>query len=310
MYNKRFNYQPGSEKLFFEDSLFYESSLKSLDKYKVNIVYYTDPLCCACWAMEPVIRKLVEEYGDYFNLILKMGGLLEDWSYVSDSDFSTPEEMESHWKEVGSMYGMPISGAVWRDDPLHSSYPPSRAYIAAKKQGAELANLFFRKLREALFIYDRNICLEENLLEIASISGLDEARFLADYRSVKTKDALLSEISEARAMGVNFFPTLVFIGDDDCSHTISGVRPYETYVFLLKEIMGYLPEKKRLHYSLEELFEKYELLSLKEITSLTDLPMQTVMSELGDLVVRQSIDPIKVHSSFYWKKVRFDRKQF
>lgn len=302
MYNKRFNYQPGSESLDFEDSLFYESSLKGLDKYKVNIVYYTDPLCCACWAMEPVIRKLLEEYGDYFNLIFKMGGLLEDWNYVSDSDFSTPEDMESHWKEVGNMYGMPISGAVWRDDPLHSSYPPSRAYIAAKKQGVETANIFLRKLREALFIYDVNISLEENLLEVAILSGLDKTRFLTDYRSIKTKDELLSEISETRAMGVHFFPTLVFIGDDDHSHTISGVRPYETYVFLLKEIMGYLPEKKRLHYSLAELFEKYDLLSLREITCLTDLSMDDIMSELGDLVVRKAIEPIKVHSSFYWKK--------
>lgn len=302
MFIKRFNYQPVYENSSFEDSALYEDSFKGLEKYKVNILYYTDPLCCACWAMEPVLRKLVEEYGEHFNLILKMGGLLEDWNYVENSDFSKPEELESHWREVGDMYGMPISGAVWRNDPLHSSYPPSLAYIAARKQGPDLANVFFRKLREALFIYDVNISLEENLLEIASLSGLDESRFLSDFRSPKTKESLHLEISESRAMGINFFPTLVFLGDDDQSHTISGVRPYETYVFLLKEIMGYLPEKKRLSYSLYELFERYELLSLREISCLTDLSMQKITSELGDLVVRKAIEPVKVHSSFYWKK--------
>lgn len=302
MFIKRFNYQPNTEKFDFEDSLFYESSLKGLDKYKANIIYYTDPLCCACWALEPIVRKLVEEYGQHFNLVLKMGGLLEDWNCVSDSDFSSPEDMEAHWKEVGEMYGMPISGSVWRNDPLHSSYPPSRAYIAAKKQGAELANVFFRKLREALFIYDVNISLEENLLEIASLSGLDKTRFLSDYRSAKINDSLLSEISESRALGINFFPTLVFVGDEDNSHVISGVRPYETYVFLLKEMIGYLPEKNKLNYSLLELFDKYDLLSLKEISCLTDLSIQSITSELGDLVVRKIIEPVKVHSSFYWSK--------
>lgn len=302
MFIKRFNYQPRCECSNFEDSVFYEDSFKGLEKYKVNILYYTDPMCCACWAMEPVLRKLTEEYGDHFNLVLKMGGLLEDWNCVSDSDFSKPEDLESHWKEVGDMYGMPISGAVWRNDPLHSSYPPSLAYIAAKKQGEALARVFFRKLRESLFIYDVNISLEENLLEIASLSGLDESRFLSDFRNPRTKESLHSEIAESRALGINTFPTLVFIGDDDRSHSISGVRPYETYVFLLKEIMGYLPEKRRLNYSLSELFEKYDLLSLREISCLTDLPMQSVTSELGDLVVRKAIEPVKVHSSFYWKK--------
>lgn len=302
MLTRRFGYGGEFQSLNIDSSLIHQSSLKSLDKHKLNVLIYTDPLCCSCWALDPVIKRFITEYGHSFNLILKMGGLLEDWKISAGSSFSNRNEMAQHWQEVGDLYGMPISGRVWTDTDLNSSYPASMAYIASKNQGDLISLLFWRKLREAVFIYDKNIEDEYTLLSIASECGLYTDRFLEDYRSEKTKNLFFSEVSETRSLGINFFPTVVFLGEDNKSSVVEGVRPYETYVFSLKEVLGYLPEKNRLKSSLIDLFDIYSLLSFKEITYLTDIPSGDIHGELENLLAQDYIEQVDIHSSCYWKR--------
>lgn len=302
MLTRRFGYGGNFQNLNIDSSLIHESSLTSLDKHKLNLLIYTDPLCCSCWALDPVIKRFLTEYGDYFNLILKMGGLLESWELSTDSEFSSREDMANHWREVGDLYGMPISGNVWSTTNLNSSYPASMAYIAAKNQGDIISLLFWRKLREAVFVYDKDIGDEYTLLNIASECGLYTDRFLQDYRSEKTKNIFFSEISEARSLGINFFPTVVFLGEDNRSSVVEGVRPYETYVFSLKEVLGYLPEKNRLKSSLIDIFDIYSLLSFKEITYLTDIPSGDIHGQLESLLSQGYIEQVDIGSSCYWKR--------
>ena len=39
---------------------------------KVTLVYYTDPICSACWAIEPALKKFKLEYGKYLQIEYKM----------------------------------------------------------------------------------------------------------------------------------------------------------------------------------------------------------------------------------------------
>ena len=48
-------------------------------KKSVEVYYVTDPICSHCWALEPVLRRFIEQYGHYFNFHTIMGGLLEKW---------------------------------------------------------------------------------------------------------------------------------------------------------------------------------------------------------------------------------------
>lgn len=34
----------------------------------IKIVYYTDPICWACWGIEPQLRRLKLEYGHAFDI--------------------------------------------------------------------------------------------------------------------------------------------------------------------------------------------------------------------------------------------------
>src|SRR5262245_61435787 len=98
----------------------------------IRIIYFTDPICSACWGIEPQLRKLKLEYGDYINIEYHMGGLLPSWTGFNGGRIAKPEDVAHHWDEVSRHYEMPIDGDVWREDPLDSSYPPSVAFIAAK----------------------------------------------------------------------------------------------------------------------------------------------------------------------------------
>ena len=117
----------------------------------VKIIYYTDPICSSCWGIEPQLRKLKLEYGDYFEIDYKMGGLLPDWSYNSGG-ISKPSDVAHHWDEASLYYEMPIDGDVWLEDPLESSYPSCIAMKAAQLQSAEKAVKFMRIVREKLYL--------------------------------------------------------------------------------------------------------------------------------------------------------------
>ena len=113
----------------------------------VKLLYFTDPICSSCWGIEPQLRKLKQEYGQYFNIEYRMGGLLKGWSEYEGNDVNGPQSVAQHWEEAGAYYEMPIDGDVWNEDPLHSSYPPSIAFKAAQLQGNYKADQFLRRLK-------------------------------------------------------------------------------------------------------------------------------------------------------------------
>ena len=57
---------------------------------KIHILYFTDPICSSCWGIEPQLRKLKLEYGDYFDIEYRMGGLLKGWDTYRGRDVNGP----------------------------------------------------------------------------------------------------------------------------------------------------------------------------------------------------------------------------
>ncbi|WP_306790281.1 DsbA family protein [Staphylococcus sp. GDX8P47P] len=51
----------------------------NFDTPKLTLYYVTDPMCSHCWAFEPILNKLLVQYGHLFNFQMVMGGLLEAW---------------------------------------------------------------------------------------------------------------------------------------------------------------------------------------------------------------------------------------
>lgn len=143
---------------------------------KVNLYYVTDPICSHCWAIEPTLRRFVEQYSHYFDFHTVMGGLLEKWHdgpIDPANGIYKPADVAGHWREVGEHSRMPIDGSLMIDNPVQSSYPASRVFKVIQKNYDEATAFnYLRRAREALFAFNQNISDPSALIEIVNNLGL------------------------------------------------------------------------------------------------------------------------------------------
>ncbi len=266
-------------------------------KDKVIVEYFTDPTCAACWGLEPVLREFELKYGDKLDFRVIMGGMLEKSELTQEQAIASAD----HWEEFGDMFNMPINGDVQRNEPLSSSYPASLAYLAAKNQDLNKANLLMRKMREALFVFAKNVDKEEILEQLAIEVGLDKTQFMQDFYNPETMEKLKYDLSYTRANGVSGFPSIVMYGPNKPSMIIRGVRQVHEYSDALNKFIEVQPKVKK--FTIEEIFETYELLSTREVSELMDVYFTEDMAkELEALKDGGYLEKITVNKGCYWRK--------
>ena len=213
----------------------------------ITVVYYTDPLCCWSWAFEPHWRRLRDAFGGALACRYRMAGMIADWDSYNDplNAVSRPVQMGPIWRQAQHLSGVPVDDRIWVLDPPASSYPACLAVKAAELQSVEAADLYLRRLREAVMAQRRNIARREVLLEVADEAAaaapdrLDAARLRHDLDSAPARDALREDIKEARYRGIGRFPTLTLRHAGGAGVMIVGYRPYEV---LLAAIARIAPE--------------------------------------------------------------------
>lgn len=265
----------------------------------VKLLYFTDPICSSCWGIEPQLRKLKQEYGDYFDIEYRMGGLLKSWSEYGGSDVSGPASVARHWNEASAYYQMPIDGEVWNEDPLPSSYPPAIAFKAAQLQDNYKAAHFLRRIKEMVFTEKKNITKQEHLVQAAKEAGLDHIQYKYDYRN-KAKQLFEEDLSVARAWGVKGFPTIYFIDEEDNRFKVYGSKPYQVYEqALLKLLPGDVQKSKPSSY--ETIFKQYNTVTLKEFAVFYDIDASEAEQLLSGLEGQQKIDRMITNAGSLWK---------
>jgi putative protein-disulfide isomerase len=267
----------------------------------VKIIYYTDPICSSCWGIEPQLRKLKLEYGDYFEIDYRMGGLLPDWSYNSGG-ISKPSDVAHHWDEASLYYEMPIDGNVWLEDPLDSSYPSCIAMKAAQMQSKEKAVYFMRILREKLYLDKKNIAKWENIAEAATIAGLDVQKLKANYDG-DAKKLFQEDLNLGKVLGVRGFPTLFLADANNNQLTVYGSKPYAAYE---NALLALFPEAKKKNIKNEnplDLFEIFPTLAPKEYAVILDKSTSEATSILEKLYQQSLLKKKTIkNGSVYSKK--------
>lgn len=234
---------------------------------KVKLIYYTDPTCSACWAIIPELKKFKLEYGHYFDIEYKMGGLVKTWVGFEDkaNGIYKPADVAPHWDEVGEYSEMSIDGDIWIEDPLTSSYPSSIAFKAMQRQGDEIALKYLRRIREMVFLEKQNIAKEEILLKAVDYCKGDTSKFLRDFHNEEVKQSFYDEINQGKEMGVRGFPTFIFINKSGSGFKISGMSGYANYVMALEEAVGKKIVPKKINLTEINLLKRGKFLSTKEI---------------------------------------------
>ncbi|NJY61948.1 DsbA family protein [Salinimicrobium sp. CDJ15-81-2] len=211
-----------------------------MEKFRVD--YFTDPLCCWSWALEPQLRKLRFLLKDRLRLNYVMGGLLSEWKNFNDqmNDVARPAQLGPLWMQARNMSGQPIKENIWISNPVDTSYLACMAVKAAALQSGVAEEAMLRKLREAVMMHQRNIGELEVILEVAE--DLDQKQILKkdvfreDLFSDKVSKSFKEDLNKTKAGGITRFPTLL-ITYKERTYQITGYRPFSELkkTFLLME---------------------------------------------------------------------------
>ncbi len=275
--------------------------LQPINRQKpVKVLYFTDPICSSCWGVEAQLRKLKLEYGNYFEIEYRMGGLLKSWDTYGGRDVGKPTDVATHWEEASNHYQMPIDGDVWLEDPLSSSYPPSVAFKAAQLQGEEKAQAFLRRIKEMVFLEKKNITKWEHLKQAASQTGLDAANLKAGFEGPAI-ELFNQDLDLARQLGVRGFPTIFFTDANQNRFMVYGSKPYQAYEEALLKLK---PDALKQIYntSYESLFAQFPTLTTKEFAELSNLNFADAELALNELHRNKKIEKQESKKGPLWKK--------
>lgn len=228
---------------------------------KVSVTYFTDPLCCYSWAMEPQWRRLQYEYADVITIQYIMGGLLPDWTSYEDSinNINRPAQMGPLWMQASNISGMPMNSTVWHTDPPVSSYPACIAVKCAQLQSATAGARYLRLLRENLMLHSNNISRQEILVTIAKqltteMPQFDAQRFEQDLINGNGLTAFRSDIHLIQIQNIQRFPALLFRRLGYPSVLVTGYKPYSVLLQAFGQVAGDLPKTNTVN---EEGYKKY-----------------------------------------------------
>lgn len=242
---------------------------------RVEILYFTDPFCSWCWALEPVLYRLKETYRDQVRIRPVMGGLVEDMANFLDAanGISSTADVAPHWEHVAQVTGQPIDGRFMREntDPHWGTWPACTAASTAALQGLAQGEAYLRRLRRAAQAEGRNASDPAVYRGVAAeVEGLDVARFEADLESGEGARAFQEDRLLCARYGMRSFPTLVVHSlsprEGDRPLLVNGARDFDTLRQVLLRVEPAL-EAQPLR-SLPELLAAYGPLTTRELAEL------------------------------------------
>src|SRR5699024_12306401 len=125
---------------------------------------------------------------------------------------SGPADVAGHWREVGEHSRMPIDATLMIDNPVQSSFPPSRVFkVIQKNHNDALAYEYLRRAREALFAFNQNIADKSVMIETIKAIGLDGEAIVNEAEQPIGQQLLNDDIGLAGSLGARGFPTIIMI---------------------------------------------------------------------------------------------------
>ncbi|RLA37333.1 MAG: DsbA family protein [Gammaproteobacteria bacterium] len=178
---------------------------------RVTLYYVHDPMCSWCWAFRPTWQRIVAALPSGVEVQRLVGGL------APDTDLPMPEAMrgqlQATWQRIQQVVpGTRFNFAFWSDcAPRRATYPACRAVVAAGRQGEQHSEPMVSAIQHAYYLEARNPSDDSTLKALAGEIGLDPARFAADLADPATQAEVERQISQARGLGADSFPSLVLV---------------------------------------------------------------------------------------------------
>lgn len=281
-----------------------QSSQHPVRHKPIEIYSFIDPICPECWALEPVLKKLCVEYGEYFKIRYVIGGKLDalnDYRKKLTGKLSSTKELAEKWERLAKCYGMSCDGDFWYEKPISSSYRAALAVKAAELQGKQAGIRFLRKVREQLFLEKQDITDEDVLLHCARAANLDVTEFQNDMSAQGAVNAFQCDVKISAEMEVNELPTLVFLHAEE-GIKVTGCYPYETYEHVICEMLGKQVRTNEPP-SVENFMKKHKYVATKELAVVYNLTCTEVERRMKTLLLKQIVERVPVKHGTFWRYV-------
>lgn len=282
------------------------------DPIGLEILAFTDPVCTWCWGSEPALRKLTTWYGDAIRVRYVMGGLVEDIRTFYDRANAIGGDPESanlqiarHWLEASQRHGMPVRIEGFRlfTAETVSTYPQNVAFKAAELTNTRLAARYLRRLREASAAEAREIGRREVLIELASEVGLDIAAFVGHLNDGTAEAAFRDDLETTHRYNARGFPTFVFrYGEREIM--LRGSQSFSAMQAVIDTLSagllrGQAPQKSP--DSLLSFIRIFGNAAPVELTTVFDLSMTELQSQLAGLVQSGAIRRVEKGNGYFWE---------
>lgn len=280
----------------------------------VTVRYITDPACSWSWSIEPVVRRLMVEFGDELGWTFVMGGLARDYTKGSRGPDATYAWLVNHWLDVADEGRMPFDPRLWTEGPIVSTYPACMAVKAASQQASDGGYGYLRVLREGLMCFRRKLDTTEALVEEARRAKLDVERFRIDLGSHGTVEDFGADLEIARAIPDEAgpadrvtaeghervsFPTLAFAGEDGARHWVFGFHAYEDYRAAAQAAGATAAGSEPL--DILAALRRFGRMATREIEELCGLPEPRAAAELWRLASEWQVKPVRVLTGHMWE---------
>ncbi len=171
-----------------------------------QFIYVIDPMCSWCWAFQPVIKTLKNQFPD-FDWLYLMGGLAPDSEHPMPAE--QQQQIQSIWKHIEQQTGTRFNHDFWtKNTPRRSTYPACRAVISAEKMHQGCGIKMIEAIQKAYYLDAKNPSEPNVLLQLASELNLNGEKFSQLLNSNEINEALEKEISYSHKLGAQGFPSL------------------------------------------------------------------------------------------------------
>jgi len=267
-------------------------------KKPIEIYLYIDPLCPKSWEIQPYLRKLTVQFGQYFTIR----------PIITKHFFTLNKVFVKHVETIHQLHELQHEHiqSNHETENILSPWTIALAIKAAELQGKNAGRLFLRKIQEAVFLNKNFIVNSEHFLECAELARLDIAEFKKDIHSTTAKKALRCDLKLANEMHVEQTPTIVLFNSltDEEGIKLSGIHSYDIYTHILLKTLKMDVEPKNTP-ALIEYIQANEIITTKEISIVYDWSTKKATNELKKLQLQQIIEQEKTQSEdSFWSLIK------
>ncbi|WLD58884.1 DsbA family protein [Salinispirillum sp. LH 10-3-1] len=175
-----------------------------------TLYYAHDPMCSWCYGFSPTWQRLQAALSARFNqeelrIRYLVGGLAPDSDHPMPMDMRT--KLEATWHRIENELGVSFNYDFWHlNTPRRSTYNACRAALLARDEGKEI--LMIAAIQRAYYCRARNPSDADVLRDCAISIGMEPTDFEHNLASAETNQRLMEEISFARRLGLDSFPSL------------------------------------------------------------------------------------------------------